>query len=136
MWWLAAAAGAQAVGSFINAQKQAKSQEQVAEEQARRFAAQNAQTLGEAGAVEGASGLVVGGSSLSKHIADMAAEFRRQESWALQAGLAGAEATRQASYWGAAGDVSAMLFRYGQATNWGKAPSTTQTRTPYGSAHW
>lgn len=123
MWWLAAIGAAKAASSLLASQAQASQQEREADEQLRRMKAQHAETLGQGGAIEGASGLVVGASSLSQHLANMAAEFARQENWALQAGTAQAEATRTAGWWNAATDFGSSMINLGKAANWGQKPA-------------
>lgn len=123
MWWLggmAALKGVQAVAGMASADDQARRQRAEGREYLRRMTAQHAVELGQAGAAEGASGLVTGASSLSQHIATMADEFRRQEAWAWDAARRGASATVQAGWWNGIGDVGSALFSVGQAANWGR----------------
>jgi hypothetical protein len=116
---MAALSAYQSISSGIT---QAGAQQAAVDERLRRMQAAHAQTLGEGGAIEGASGLVKGASSLSMHLAQMNQEFRRQEAWTRDTGGAAADATMKASWWNGITDIAGGIFKAGAAGNWGAPP--------------
>lgn len=114
------------VASLLSGNKAAELQKQTSLEQARRAALGNQLRLGEATAAAGASGVEMGTGSMQQYLSTMAAEFRRQNEWAVKQAQEGADLSQLANGLGAATNIGKSLFSFGEANNWWAAkPSVT-----------
>ena len=111
---------ASAGASWWLGNQQAERQRDETEEKVRRMHLQNQQTLGKATAAGAASGFAFGSAGLQKYLTDMQAEFGKQENWALNAGMAEADATEQAAKWSFVTGAGRSGFDFAKNNNyWG-----------------
>ena len=114
---------ASAAYSWFNSSLQASAQRDQAREQDRRLKLQHAQQLGGGLAAGNASGIEADSGSLNAHLSAMTQEFKRQEQWALDAGMTGSAGTQTAGNLGLVTDLGGAFFKYADSQNWFKTPS-------------
>lgn len=111
---------AKGFGSFKAGMDASGRRRRAALEGARRLRLEHGQTLGLAKANAAASGIEFESASPQMFLTTMANEFKRQETFALKAGLDEANAMESAAKWGAFSDLSGAMFSFGAQNNWFK----------------
>lgn len=126
MWWAIAAAAIQAgsaIAQGIGQGAQAGELRRQAREQARRMRLEHAVTLGESDVAAGASGVDMGSESLTKIMADMTAEFKRQENWLIDTAGREASSMERSGLFQAFTGIGSSVTSYAANNNWFRTPS-------------
>lgn len=110
------------VSSYFGKQDQAARIRAQTEEQVRRLEAEQQQQLGAARAAGAASGADFESTSIQRHLANMAEEFRRQVNFTRRAGMNQASDVSAAGTLGLFSDLGGSLFSFGKANNWWRQP--------------
>jgi hypothetical protein len=117
---------ASAGASWWLGEQQAKQQRADTDEQVRRFKLQHASVTGEATARGAASGFEADSQGLLTYLANMQAEFGRQEDWMHTAGYRRAAATSDAAKLGFLTGGAGSFNTFAQANNWWQTPAGAQ----------